>query len=142
MGADEMVSSAPRRIHHIDLVVRDLDRAEAQFRKVLGVDPEPREALPDRGVVLARFRIGETWLILVQPVRDDSPVAAFLEQNGEGFFHIAIEVGDVEARVKDLIGAGIEVMNETPRLGVEGWKLIDIEVDQTHGAMIQMIEEV
>lgn len=142
MGADEMAPSAPRRIHHIDLVVRDLDHAEARFREVLGVDPEPRESLPDRGVELVRFRVGETWLILVHPVRDESPVADFLERNGEGFFHMAIEVEDVEARARDLTGAGIQLVEATPRLGIEGWKLIDIEIDQTHGAMIQMVEEV
>ena len=130
----------PRRIHHIDVVVADLDRAVMQYRKVLGVEPSPRETLPSRGVDLVRFRVGETWLILVQPTRSDSPVAAYLEQNGEGFFHMAIEVDDVEAAADSLRAEGVRLVNEVPRTGVDGWKLVDIEICETSGAMVQLVE--
>ena len=130
----------PRRIHHIDVVVRDLDHAVEQYRKVLGIDPCPRESLPSRGIELARFRIGETWLILVQPISDQGPVAEFLAQNGEGFFHMAIEVDDIEARAREMKARGIRLDNDTSRLGVEGWKLIDIKIEETLGAMMQLVE--
>lgn len=135
-----MSPSAPRRVHHIDVVVRDLEDAVRRYRRVLGIEPLPRESLPDRGVSLARFRVGETWLILVQPIRDDSPVARFLEQHGEGFFHMAIEVEDVVERARELTAAGVALTNEQPRRGVEGWKLVDVEVRETLGAMIQLVE--
>lgn len=130
----------PRRIHHIDFVVRDLDHAVEQYRKVLGVDPGPRESLPSRGIDLARFRIGETWMILVQPTRSDSPVAEFLNRYGEGFFHMALEVDDVESEARAMKARGVRLSNETPRTGVEGWKLIDIHMDETLGAMMQLVE--
>jgi methylmalonyl-CoA/ethylmalonyl-CoA epimerase len=129
-----------RRIHHLDVVVRDLDRAVEQYRAVLGVEPGPRENLPERGIDLVRFRVGETWLILVQPTRSESPVMRFLEEHGEGFFHMAIEVDDVEARAGSLAAQGIGLVSATPRRGVEGWKLIDIEIEETLGAMVQLVE--
>jgi methylmalonyl-CoA/ethylmalonyl-CoA epimerase len=135
-----MSRKPPRRIHHIDVVVANLDRAVEQYRKVLGVEPLPRESLPKRGVELVRFRVGETWLILVQPTRADSPVAAFLERNGEGFFHMAIEVDDVEATAHQLTAMGVRLMNDTPRTGVEGWKLVDVDIEETSGAMVQLVE--
>ena len=135
-----MSTDQPKRIHHIDIVVHDLDRAVEQYRKVLGVDPGPRENLSSRGVDLARFRVGETWIILVQPTRPDSPVMRFLERHGEGFFHMAIEVEDVESRARTLQQQGIGLDNDTPRIGVEGWKLIDIDLDETLGAMVQLVE--
>jgi methylmalonyl-CoA/ethylmalonyl-CoA epimerase len=136
-----MAGNDARRIHHIDVVVEDLDRAEAKYRAVLGVEPEPRESFPPRGIDLVRFRVGETWLILVQPTRDDSPVAVFLAEHGEGFFHMAVEVDDIEQRASDLIANGIELANRSPRTGVDGWKLVDVELAETMGAMIQLIEE-
>lgn len=135
-----MTASVPRRVHHIDVVVRDLDQAEERYRRVLGVEPLPRERLPGRGIDLVRFRIGETWLILVQPTDEDGPVARFLHAHGEGFFHMAIEVEDIEAHARALKSRGVPLVQEEPRIGIDGWKLIDIELDETLGAMIQLIE--
>lgn len=130
-----------RRVHHIDFVVRDLDAAAERYQKILGVEPLERERLEDRGVELARFDLGTVWIILVQPVRDDSPVAAFLDRNGEGFFHVAYKVDDVEAEADRLRRAGIGLAEEGVRRGVEGWKLLDLDSSGTFGVYTQLIEE-
>jgi methylmalonyl-CoA/ethylmalonyl-CoA epimerase len=129
------------RIHHFDIVVRDLERAVDRYSKVLGVLPGPREKLEHRGIELVRFRVGDVWLILVHPVRDDSPVQAFLDEHGEGFFHVAYKVADVEAEATRIAGSGIRLANAEPRRGVEGWKLIDLVIEDTEGVMTQLIEE-
>ena len=127
--------------HHIDFVVRDLAAATDRFQTILGVDPLPREQLEDRGVELVRFEVGDLWIILVQPVTEDSPVQKFLDRHGEGFFHIAFKVEDVEAIAGRLEAEGVQLMNRVPRTGVEGWKLIDIEMEDTFGVYTQLIEE-
>ena len=127
-----------KRIHHIDFVVRDLDRAVETYRRLFAVEPSPRERLAERGIELVRFRLGATWVILVQPVRRDSPVMDFLERYGEGFFHIAYEVEDVEAAARDLRAKG--VAPRPWRRGVEGWKLLDLEMAETLGVMTQLVE--
>lgn len=129
-----------KKIHHIDYVVRDLDRAVETFRRVSGIEPHGREHLAERGIDLARFLIGETWIILVQPVSPDSPVQAFLDRHGEGFFHIAYEVDDVERAAAEVRDRGIRPVNEVPRRGVEGWKLVDLEIEDTLGVMTQLVE--
>lgn len=130
-----------RRVHHIDFVVHDLDRAADRFAKILGRPPEPRESLPDRGVDLVRFAMGDIWIILVQPMRQDSPVTAFLDQHGEGFFHIGYKVDDIEAETKRLKAQGIGLVNDSPRRGVEGWQLVDLEMEETFGVYTQLVEE-
>ena len=135
-----MAVSEPRRIHHIDFVVRDLESATERYRRILGIEPRGRETLASRGIDLARFRVGETWVILVQPTRDDSPVAAYLRQHGEGFFHMAIEFDDVEAQARSLSEGGIPLVEPYPRTGIDGWKLVDIDLGETFGAMIQLVE--
>jgi methylmalonyl-CoA/ethylmalonyl-CoA epimerase len=136
-----MDSVSPRRVHHIDVVVRDLALAVERFAKILGSDPDSYERLVERGVDLARFRVGETWLILVQPTRDDGPVAEYLDVHGEGFFHIGLEVSDVGAAADRLTARGVRLASTEPRFGVDGWRLVDIELDETCGAMMQLVEE-
>jgi methylmalonyl-CoA epimerase len=108
---------------------------------VLGVNPGERESLPQRGVELVRFRIGESWLILVQPIRDDSPVMDFLNRHGEGFFHIALEFEDVEEAASVLRERGVQLASDAPRRGVEGWLLVDVDPAETSGTMIQLVEQ-
>lgn len=129
-----------KRIHHIDYVVRDLDRAIAQYRKLFGVPLRDRERLESRGVDVARFRLGETWVVLVQPIREDSPVQRFLDKHGEGFYHIAYEVDDLSGMVSNLKAQGVKLINETPRRGLEGWKLVDLELEETFGLMTQLVD--
>lgn len=131
-----------RRVHHLDIVVRDLDRAAERYRTILGIEPLGREHLSERGVDLVRFRLGETWLILVQPLREDSPVMEFLRRHGEGFFHVAYEVEDVEAVAAALAEQGIGLVNPVPRQGAEGWKWIDLEIADTLGVMTQLAEPI
>jgi len=53
---------------------------------------------------------------------------------------MAIEVDDIEAHARALKSRGVPLAQEEPRIGIDGWKLIDIELDETLGAMIQLIE--
>jgi methylmalonyl-CoA/ethylmalonyl-CoA epimerase len=136
-----MAGTTPRRIHHIDIVVKDLEQAEARYRMILGIEPRARESHEKRGIDLVRFKVGETWLILVQPTRSDGPVADFLERHGEGFFHMAVEVADIESTARALRDREVGLVNHEPRVGVDGWKLVDIEPAETLGAMIQLVED-
>jgi methylmalonyl-CoA/ethylmalonyl-CoA epimerase len=129
-----------KRIHHIDYVVRDLDRAMVQYCRLFGVPLERRERLENRGVELARFRLGQTWIVLVQPTQPDSPVQKFLEKHGEGFFHIAYEVENLGAMVSHLKAKGVKFMQDSPRPGLEGWQLADLELDETFGLMTQLVD--
>jgi len=130
-----------RRVHHIDFVVRDLDEATHRYRDLFGVEPKSRERLPERGVDLVRFPIGDLWVILVQPTRADSPVAEFLEEHGEGFFHIAYAVDDLSAEEERLDGVAVEAAPSGVRRGVEGWRLLDLEISNTCGVLTQLVEE-
>lgn len=127
-------------IHHMDFVVRDLDRAVERYSTIFGRSPGPRERLDSRGVELVRFDLDGVWLILVQPIRSDSPVADFLAEHGEGFFHLGYRVKDVKQEAERLRAAGIRTIQEEPRRGVEGWKLIDLAVEDALGVTCQLVE--
>ncbi|MFQ5524708.1 MAG: VOC family protein [Thermoanaerobaculia bacterium] len=129
-----------RRVHHIDFVVRDLDAAAERYSRIFGIEPLGRERLDDRGVELVRFELDNVWLVLVQPV-GDGPVSSFLEEHGEGFFHAGFQVDDVTAEAERIEGEGIRLVNRVPRRGVEGWLLVDLEMDETFGVYLQLVQD-
>ena len=128
-------------IHHINFVVRDLDAAEARYRALLGFGPALREALPDRGVLTARFRVGESWLVLVQPVTEKGEPARHLREHGEGFFLLSLGVEDMEKAIAGVAAAGGRFTSEQPRRGLENWRVIDLSPADVFGAPLQLTQE-
>lgn len=129
-----------RRVHHLNFLVRDLEAAIGRYEAALGVRVERLDELPGRGVRTARFRAGETWIVLVQPVADGEPMRA-LERDGEGFFLVSYEVDDVEAAAAKSRAAGAPTTSEAPRQGLDGWRVIDLAPAGMHGALVQLCEE-
>ena len=129
------------KIHHINFIVKDIDEAIAAYTRLLGTDVFIKEGLRDRGVITARARVGEQWLVLVQPTERDSIPGRYLEQHGEGFFLMSLEVGNMESAVTELAERGIDTTSNTDRKGLLDWWVRDLDMSMTHGAQLQLCEE-
>ena len=54
-----------KKIHHINFIVADLETAVDAYQRLLGLGPFEYETLSERGVMTARVRVGEAWIVLV-----------------------------------------------------------------------------
>ena len=126
-----------QRIHHINFLVRDLDQAVSAWQVLLGRAPDSRDHLDGRGVDIARFRLGETWLVLVQPVRGGTEPARHLEEHGEGFFLISLGVDDLAAEAERL---GDSRFRGSARDGLDDWRIRDLEPSEFAGVLVQLCE--
>jgi len=129
-----------KRIHHLNFIVRDLEQAAARYSALLGMPPPPIENLPQRGVRLARYKIGETWIILVQPTDNSGEPARYLALHGEGIFLVSGQVDDVRKSASKLAKLGIQAVNDLPRQGLDDWLLIDLDPDDLFGVNFQLVE--
>lgn len=125
-------------IHHINFLVRDLEAAVARHRRLLGSEPV-FESLPTRGVETARFKVGETWVVLVQPTATESAPARHLAEHGEGFFLISYRTDNLEEYLDALESRGMDRPREKPRKGIANWRVVDI--DESSGVLSQIAEE-
>jgi len=129
-----------KRIHHINFIVKDLDAAVQRYRVLFGDPVRATESLPQRGVKLARFKVGETWLILVQPLGTEGVPAQYLQAHGEGFFLLSCQVDDVRQAAKTVSSSGIRVLDIQPRQGLEDWQVMDLSPEDLFGAAFQLLE--
>ncbi|MCZ6716179.1 MAG: VOC family protein [Gammaproteobacteria bacterium] len=129
-----------KKVHHINFLVSDLDEAVSRYRSVFGVEPGEIEHLPERGVKVARFRLDNVWIILVQPTDPDRLPAKHLASEGDGFFLISFEVDDIERAAASVKNRGCGVLDETPRHGLDDWKVVDIDPRDTFGVRFQLVE--
>lgn len=128
-----------KNIHHINFLVRDLGTAIPRFEKVLGMSVSATDHLDERGVDLARFRLGESWLILVQPVKSGTVPWRHLQEHGEGFFLLSLEVDDLDQE-RDRLGR--DAFSSPPRRGLDDWLVADIDPGLTAGAQFHFTQVV
>ncbi len=129
------------KIHHINFLVKDLEKGIEQYKKLLAVNDFTVDALPGRGVKTARTRVGESWLVLIQPVDMAGIPGQHLQQHGEGFFLISYGVEDLTNAGERVVANGSEMTSPEPRKGLENWQVWDIAMEDTFGAQIQLCEE-
>ncbi len=133
------ISKHPGRVHHVAVVVRDLDAALAFYRDTLRLELDVVMPIESDGVKIGFLPVGESSIELVQPTRDDTGVARFLANKGEGFHHVCLEVDDLAAELSRLAGEGIELIDSAPRRGAEG-PVAFIHPRSCHGVLVELIE--
>ena len=129
----------PKRIHHLNFVVRDLDEAMDRFERMLDVEPFSLVDHAPRGANVARTRVGDTWLVLVCPYDDDSVPGRHLAKHGEGFFLVSFGVDDLHGRLEALDAEGFDARDPSPRSGILDWQVADI--GELHGALVQLTQD-
>ena len=131
---------APHSIHHLTLLVRDLDAAIDRFRKAFGFEAPIREDLGLRGVRGACFSVGESLLVLVEPSSEDSVPGRHLREHGEGVFLVSLGVSNLESAVATVEGCGARITANGERCGMAGWRIQDLEPDDFFGVPFQFTE--
>jgi methylmalonyl-CoA/ethylmalonyl-CoA epimerase len=92
------------RLDHVGIAVHDADAAIPYYRDVLGLPLVGDEVAPDPGARLVYFDAGNAFIQLVQPVRDDAPVALWLATHPEGLHHVCFRSDDLRQCERQLNG--------------------------------------
>jgi methylmalonyl-CoA epimerase len=131
----------PEFIHHVGIVVRDMDRAITTFKSVFGLEPGidfVGKAFPVR---MAFLRIGQMWIELLQPLEPDGddPAATALRERGEGLHHLCFEVTDIGKGLAVLDAAGVPLADRVPRRGHAGL-FGYLRADALHGVVVELLD--
>lgn len=127
------------RVHHVAVIVRDIEDALGFYRDLLGLPVELVLPIESDRVTIAFLPVGESKIELVQPMDDTTGVARFLATRGEGFHHVCLEVPDVAATLADLEARGAELIDRSPRRGAEG-PVAFLHPRTGRGVMVELIE--
>lgn len=127
-----------QHIHHINIVVKNLEDAIERYQRVLGQGAPILAELPGRGVRTARFRLGQTWLVLLEPIADGAPARA-LAARGEGVFLLSFGTDSLQAETQALHKRGVG-LNGPPRSGLADWRIVDLDAALQPGLTLQICE--
>ncbi|MEP0711537.1 methylmalonyl-CoA epimerase [Algoriphagus sp.] len=130
-----------RKIEHLGIAVKDLEKSNELFAKLLGKKHFKTEKVDGEKVSTSFFQVGETKVELLQATDESSPIAKYLEKKSEGVHHIAFDVEDILAEVERLKNEGFEILNETPKLGADNKLVVFLHPRSTNGVLIELCQE-
>ncbi|MEM2006074.1 MAG: methylmalonyl-CoA epimerase [Sulfolobales archaeon] len=128
------------KIDHIGVAVKNLDEAVKFYKDVLGLELLKIEEVPEERVRIAMFRVGDSYIELLQGTDPESAVSKFIERRGEGIHHLSIHVDDVDAKTEELKSKGVTLTYDKPREVSHGERKINfIHPKSTFGVLLEIM---
>ena len=128
------------RLNHVAIAVPSLAAAMAQYRATLGAAVSEPMAQPAHGVTVVFVTLPNTKIELLEPLGENSPIAAFLERNPSGgMHHVCYEVDDIIAARDRLKAAGARVLGDgEPRIGAHGKPVLFLHPKDFCGTLVEI----
>ena len=128
------------RIDHIGVAVEDIDAAIALYEGSFEMKLAHRETVESQGVEAVLLDVGEGHVELLAPLGPDTPVGKFMAKNGAGLHHVAYAVDDIDAALKGIAAAGIQLIDSEPRVGIRESRVAFLHPRSTGGVLTEIVE--
>ena len=133
------MSAKPLKIDHLGIAVPSLAEAVEAW-EALGFRVEAVHDVPSEKVRIAFLPVGESQLELLEPTDPSSVIARFLEKRS-GLHHVCVLVEDLEATLAELKARGVQLVDETPRVGADGSRVAFVHPKAAGGVLLELKEE-
>lgn len=128
------------RLNHVAIAVPDLAAAAETYRTTLGAKVSAPQPVPDHGATVIFVDLGNTKVELLEPLGENSTIAAYLKRNpAGGIHHICFEVADIYAARDQLKAEGARVLGDgEPRLGAHHKPVLFLHPKDFMGTLIEL----
>ncbi len=127
-------------IEHVGIAVENLKGISNLFSDILGLEFKGSEEVKDQHVTTDIYNTGNGKVEFIKATAPESPISSFINKRGEGMHHIAFQVDNIKAALDYLKGQGIQLIDEIPRIGAEGFSIAFIHPKSTGGVLIELCE--
>jgi methylmalonyl-CoA/ethylmalonyl-CoA epimerase len=128
------------KIDHIGVAVAEIEPALELWRGRLELDVAHREISEEQGVEAVLLDVGADHVELLAPLGPDTPVGKFLAKRGPGMHHVAYTVPDIEATLAALHGAGMRLIDRSPRAGLRDSRVAFVHPKAAGGVLIEVVQ--
>ena len=109
-----------KRIHHVGVVVANLESGLRFWRDTLGLHLTKTATIEEQGVRAALLKVGDSEIELLEPLNPENGVGRFLARRGGGLHHLCFETDDVARELDGARSKGIQLLDQKPRHGLAG----------------------
>jgi methylmalonyl-CoA/ethylmalonyl-CoA epimerase len=128
------------KIDHLGIAVKSLEEAIPIYETLLGQKVEHLEDVPDQLVRTAFFSVGESNFELLEPMDGQGAIGRYLETRRGGIHHVCLKVTDIYAVLSAYRDAGIQLIDEEPRVGAHNMLIAFVHPRSTGGVLIELAQ--
>ena len=128
-------------IDHIGVAVKSLAAAKGIYER-LGLSLSHEEVVESEQVRVVMVPLGESRMELLEPTSENSVIAKFIAQRGEGLHHVSLRVPDLSAAVERLKQSGVRLVSNEIKVGAGGHKYIFVHPSSAGGVLLELVEAV
>ncbi len=125
-------------VDHIGIAVSNLEEALRFYVDTLGLPVDPIEDKPEQGLRIARVRVGDVQLELIEASDWNNTMQRYLPHQGPGVYHLGLRVADVDAAVAEMESARVPVIDHQPREG-DNMRVSFLHPDAASGTLIELV---
>ena len=131
-----------KKIEHIGIAVKDLNKSNELFKKLLGEQSYKTEAVDSESVTTSFFKVGDQKIELLEASEPNSTIARFIERRGEGMHHLAFHVESIDEEIERLEKEGFEFVSKTPIKGADNKMVVFLHPKTTNGVLVELCQEI
>lgn len=129
-----------KRVEHVAIAVKNMAKMQEIFENKLGIKMEYEEDFPKYNTKIAMYPIGETYLEVLESNDPKTETSRWIDEHGEGLFHICLEVEDIDTALTELMEKGVKLIDEVPRIGHGGARIAFLDPESTGDLLIELAE--
>lgn len=129
------------KLEHIGIAVKDLDKANDLFSRLLGRVHYKTEEVRSEGVITSFFEVSGVKIELLAATTPESPISRHIDKRGEGLHHLAFEVTNLEESIRRYEKEGFTPINPEPSDGADNKRICFLHPRTTNGVLIELCEE-
>lgn len=128
-------------IDHVGLAVADVEATVSWYDRMFGAKVAHQERIESDGVEEALIKVADSYLQILTPYADTSPLKKWMDRNGEGIHHVGYRVADCAEVLEHCKAEGARVVDEHPRTGSRGTTVAFLHPKTSFGALIELVQE-
>jgi methylmalonyl-CoA/ethylmalonyl-CoA epimerase len=133
------------RIDHVGVACRNLEQAVRFYQQTFGLVVVSRETIAEQGVREAMLKVadapaGTSYVQLLEPLGQDTPVGRFIARRGEGIHHIGYGVADIEEALASIGASGVRLVDARPRHGSLGASIAFLHPADVGGVLTELVQ--
>lgn len=128
------------KLEHIGIAVKNIEKSNKLFARLLGREHYKIEEVPSEGVRTSFFDMGNVKIELLEATSPDSPIAKFIEKKGEGIHHLAFEVTDIRKSISEYIAMDFDLVSSAPKQGADDKMICFLHPKSTNGVLLELCQ--
>jgi len=128
------------RFDHAGVATDDAESLAFLYEDLFGCEIAHEEWFDGMKVMFLELDDGYFELLEPQKEEEEGTISRYLEEQGDGLHHVALETDDVAAALQTAADLGVDRVDEEPRRGAWGHEVAFLHPGSTGGMLVEFVE--